>query len=343
MVAPVIRLGVSSCLLGEPVRFDGGHKRDGFLVDTVARLVELVPVCPEVEMGLGVPREAVRLLASTRLPGMAGKPVPPGEDGRSESVDRAPVREIRLVGSRSGIDHTERMARWTDRRLDELSAIPFDGYLLKKGSPSCGLKVKVYDESGMPSSSGRGRFAEALTERWPLLPVEDDGRLQDAGLREHFFVRVFAHHRWRTFLDGRPAMRDLVAFHSSHKYLLLAHSPARGKALGPLVAVGGTRQLAEVLCEYEHGFFAALAVRATRGKHVNVLQHLAGFVSDSINARTRAELAGLIDDYQAGIVSLAVPLTLLRHLLLDDGVHEWARRQEYLAPHPKELALRTGL
>ncbi len=329
MVASVIRLGVSSCLLGERVRFDGGHKRDGYLVGTVGPLVEFVTMCPEIEMGLAVPREAIRLVAVA---------VADGADDPSAQT----AKPIRLVGRRSGIDHTERMALWAERRFAELAAAPFDGFVLKRGSPSCGLKAKVYDESGMPSTMAKGRFAEALTQRWPHLPVEDDGRLQDPALREHFFVRVFAHHRWRAFLASGPTTRDLVEFHSAHKYLLLAHSPAHAKALGPLVADAGRRAFPEALAEYEELFFSAMAVQATVGKHVNVLQHLAGFVKDAIDADDRAELAGLVDDYRAGIVPLLVPVTLLRHHLLKRGVHEWARHQVYLAPHPKELALRTG-
>lgn len=312
---PTIRLGISSCLLGEEVRFDGGHKRDAFLTGTVGELVEWVPVCPEVELGLGTPREPVRLVRSSG--------------------------EVLLLGTRTSRDHTDAMRDYARRRATELRAERLDGYVLKRSSPSCGLyRVKTYDEAGMPAPGGRGLFAEALVETLPLLPVEEEGRLQDPGLRENFFERVFAHHRWQRLVE-EPSAAALVDFHATHKYVLLAHSPGSFRELGRLVARAGTEDLGTLLETYGAEFMRALSVRSTRARHVNVLQHLLGFLKRTIDDRDRAELVALIEDYRNGLVPLVVPVTLLRHHLLRTDSHEWARRQVYLSPYPRELMLRN--
>lgn len=307
-----IRLGVSTCLLGEAVRYDGGHKRDAFLTDTLGPFVEWVPVCPEVEMGLGVPRSPIRLA------GRAGAP--------------------RLVVEKTGEDLTAEMQHWAAGRVRELAALGLHGYVLKRASPSCGLfRVRVYGADGQPGAVGRGLYAAALTEALPLLPVEEEGRLADAGIREAFIERVFAAARWQAFRAERPRARDLVAFHAAHKFALLAHSPRDYPALGRLVAGGLTR---ETLERYGTRFMQALAVRATRARHVNVLQHLAGFLTRQLAGDERAELGEVIAEYRAGLVPLVVPLTLLKHHVRRHGL-AYLADQVYLSPHPKELMLRN--
>jgi uncharacterized protein YbgA (DUF1722 family)/uncharacterized protein YbbK (DUF523 family) len=307
-----IRLGVSSCLLGEEVRHDGGHKRDAFLTDTLGPFVEWVPVCPEVELGLGVPRPPIRLASAAATP--------------------------RLVVATTGEDLTARMQRWAAGRVAELSALGLHGYVLKRASPSCGLfRVRVYGDDGRPGAVSRGVFATALTDALPLLPVEEEGRLADAGLRESFIERVFAAARWQALGQSRPRARDLVAFHAAHKLAILAHSPREYAALGRLVAGGLTR---ETLATYGARFMQALAVRATRARHVNVLQHVAGFFKRQLGGDERAELAEVIAEYRAGLVPLVVPITLLKHHVRRLGI-AYLADQVYLTPHPKELMLRN--
>jgi uncharacterized protein YbgA (DUF1722 family)/uncharacterized protein YbbK (DUF523 family) len=307
-----IRLGVSACLLGESVRYDGGHKRDAFLTDTLGPFVTWVPVCPEVEIGLGVPRPPIRLI------------------GRAEAP--------RLVVEKTGEDLTARMRRWATGRVRELAALGLHGYVLKRASPSCGLfRVRVYDDDGRPGAVGRGLYAAALSEALPLLPIEEEGRLADAGIREAFIERVFAAARWQVFTAGRPRARDLVAFHAAHKFAILAHSPRDYAGLGRLVAAGLTR---ETLDAYGTRFMQALAVRATRARHVNVLQHLAGFFKRQLADDERAELGEVIEHYRRGLVPLVVPLTLLKHHVRRLAVGYLAD-QVYLDPHPREMMLRN--
>jgi uncharacterized protein YbgA (DUF1722 family)/uncharacterized protein YbbK (DUF523 family) len=310
-----IRVGISACLLGERVRHDGGHKRDPFLVDLLGPHVDWVPVCPEVELGLGVPRPTLR------LQGDAGAP--------------------RLVVEKTGEDLTHRMARFAEARVRELQAPGLDGYVLKSRSPSCGLeRVRVYDAGGRLAGAGRGLFAATLARRLPGLPVEEDGRLHDAALRENFVERLFAFARWRRFLAPGPRPRDLVAFHARQKYAVLAHSPARYGELGRLVARAGQPPLRETLAAYGELLMRALAVRATRGRHANVLHHLAGYLKRDLPPGDRTELAGVIDDYRRGLTPLVVPITLLGHHVRRLGLTDLAE-QIYLDPHPKELMLRN--
>ena len=310
-----IRLGVSACLLGEPVRYDGGHKRDLFLTGTLADYVEWVPVCPEVELGLGVPREAIRLV---------GRPEAP-----------------RFVRERTGEDLTPRMRRYAEDRVRQLAALELDGYVLKRASPSCGLfRVRVYRDGGVPSGDGRGVFAAALVERLPMLPVEEEGRLADPALRENFVERVFAMARWRAFVAGHPRPRALVAFHTAQKFAVLAHSAEQYTRLGRLVAKAGRSLAREVVDEYGRGLMTALSVRTSRGRHANVLQHLAGFLKRELGPDERAELAEVIAEYRGGLVPLVVPITLLKHHVRRLGV-TYLADQVYLNPHPKELMLRN--
>jgi uncharacterized protein YbgA (DUF1722 family)/uncharacterized protein YbbK (DUF523 family) len=314
--AQKIRLGVSACLLGREVRDDGGHKRDPFLTETLGPFVEWVPVCPEVEIGLGVPRDTIRLVGEAAAP--------------------------RLVVERTGEDLTARMQRYARSRARELEALDLHGYALKRGSPSCGLfRVRVYDgEGGAPRATGTGAFAQALVGQLPLLPVEEEGRLGDPAIRENFIERVFAMAQWRGFVSRRPKPGDLVAYHTAQKFAVLAHSPSHYASLGRLVAAAGGGRLGARLAEYGTLLIQALSVRATRAWHANVLQHLAGFFKRGLDGTERAELADVIHDYRRGLVPLVVSLTLIRHHVRRLSV-AYLADQTYLSPHPNELMLRN--
>jgi uncharacterized protein YbgA (DUF1722 family)/uncharacterized protein YbbK (DUF523 family) len=316
----LIRLGISACLLGQEVRFDGGHKRDPFLADILGPHVEWVPVCPEVEMGLGTPRETLRLV---RVEG-----------------------STRMITTRTEVDHTDGMNSWAKRRLDALAKEDLSGYVLKKDSPSCGMeRVKVYEaDEGMPARNGRGLFAAALLARVPLLPVEEEGRLSDARLRENFIERVFAYRRLKDLFAswgrGAPGRGALVAFHTAHKMSLLAHSTTAYQELGRLVARAGELTRADLQSQYETRFMQTLALPATTRRHTNVLTHMAGHLKKLIDAPSRQELAACIDEYRRGLVPLVVPITLIRHHVRMHDV-EYLRGQIYLEPHPRELMLRN--
>ena len=313
--APPLRVGISACLLGQQVRFDGGHKRDGFLVETLGQFVEFVPVCPELELGLGVPRETLRL-------------------------ERA-GNEVRLVAPRSGIDHTASMRAFAAKRTAALGRDDLSGYVLKKNSPSCGMeRVRVYAASGIPSRDGRGLFAAALIERYPYLPIEEEGRLNDPRLRDNFIERIFAYHRMRTFFAHRWTHGGLIAFHTAHKLELMAHSPQIYADLGRTVAAARGRDRGELRATYEAAFMTALARLATPARHANVLQHIAGYFHDCLDADARQELVALIEDYRRGLVPLIVPITLIRHHVWRFDV-TYLKGQVYLDPHPKELMLRN--
>jgi len=309
------RLGVSACLLGQNVRYDGGHKRDPFCVDLLGAFVEWVPVCPEVEVGMPVPRPSIRLV------GRAGAP--------------------RLVAQRGGEDWTERMEAWAGERVEALAALDLSGFVLKKDSPSCGMaRVRVHGpKGGAPSRDGAGAFARVLQARLPLLPVEEEGRLHDPLLRESFIERIFGFARWKALVEAGLTRGRLVEFHTAHKLALLAHSPDGYRRLGRLVAGAKGRPLAEVAEAYGALFMASLAAPATRGRHLNVLQHMAGYFKRLLEPE-RKELEDAVTDYGRGHVPLVVPLTLLRSAVRRHGVGYLAG-QTYLDPDPKELMLRN--
>jgi len=315
MTTVPLRLGISRCLLGDEVRFDGGHKRDNFLTDVFGRYVEWVPVCPEVEAGLGTPREAMRLV---------GDPAHP-----------------RLLTITSGRDYTRALEKMTTGRLAELGELDLSGYVFKRGSPSCGVeRVRVYTEQGMPSHSGAGLFARAFVEQFPLIPVEEEGRLCDAPLRENFIERVFCYRRYQDLLECGVTRQAVIQFHTIHKYLLMAHSPQYYQVLGRLVGQAERYRPKELARRYGELFMTALAVKATVRKHVNVLQHILGYFKGQLTAREKAELLGVIGDYHRGLTPLIVPLTLIKHYVQQFEVH-YIRDQVYLNPHPKELMLRN--
>ena len=311
-----IPVGVSSCLLGEAVRYDGGHKLDRYVTGVLGRWFEYVPFCPEALAGLGVPRPPIRL---------AGDPAAP----RAVRVDDASV------------DVTVALEATSRRILPELERVR--GYVFKRASPSCGMeRVKVYQAPGKSPRMGRGIFARAVMEAYPLLPCEEEGRLNDPTLRESFVERVFALDRWRrTMAEGFTAAR-LVEFHTRHKLLLLSHSEVHYRAAGRLVADAGRREPAHVAGEYLRTFMEGMRRRATRRRHANVLQHLAGYLKRRTDSGDRQALAALIDEYRTGAVPLVVPIRFLRHHFRRTP-DRYAEMQHYLEPCPDALGLRNHL
>ena len=309
-----MKVGVSSCLLGRPVRFDGGHKRHEFVVDLLGSFVEYVPVCPEIELGLGAPRDTLRLIKR-------------GQDVRMVMAD--------------GADYTDEMRAYARRRVDELAGDDLDGYILKRDSPSCGMeRVKVHGEAGPAERTGRGLFADALLARLPLLPVEEEGRLSDPRLRENFIERLFAYRRLKDLFEPRWKTGALVAFHTAHKLTLLAHSPEAYRVLGRMVAGARGMPRAPLRDAYQQQFMRALAVVATRARHANVLQHMAGYFRDRLPADSRHEMADAIEEYRRGHLPLIVPITLVKHHVRVLDI-EYLASQIYLQPHPRELMLRN--
>ena len=313
-MADKIRLGISSCLMGNPVRYDGGHQHDRYLTETLGAYVEYVPVCPEVECGLGIPRESMRLV---------GDPASP-----------------RLLTSRSGVDHTGRMCVWADERLKELAKENLDGFIFKKDSPSSGMeRVKVYGEHGMARKIGIGIFARAFMQAFPTLPTEEDGRLHDPGLRENFIERIFVHRRWRLLLAENPGIGDLVAFHTAHKLLILSHSEKIYREMGRLVAQAKTLVKEEAFSTYEQLLMEALKRQSTLKKHTNVLMHMLGYFKQQLSADEKSELIEIIERFKMGYLPLIVPITLLNHYVRKYG-ESYLAGQFYLNPHPLELKLR---
>jgi uncharacterized protein YbgA (DUF1722 family) len=270
-----------------------------------------------MEIGLGAPRPAIRLQRNGGL--------------------------VRLVRPSDGQDLTARMRAWAQERVAQIAKMDLSGYVLKKDSPSCGMeRVRVYDQNGSPGRDGRGIFAEVLMERLPLLPVEEDGRLQDPKLRENFFERAFAHDRLRKlFIEGWTA-GDVVRFHSSEKLLLLSHDPKSYSELGRLVAAVRKHGREDFADRYQRLFMGALAKKASLGRQVNVLEHIAGYFSDKVAASERAEIVALLEDFRKSLVPLAVPLALIRHQVSRVRL-DYIAGQSYLNPHPKELSLRSHL
>jgi uncharacterized protein YbgA (DUF1722 family)/uncharacterized protein YbbK (DUF523 family) len=312
-----VRIGISSCLLGERVRYDGGHKRDSFLADIFGRYVEWVPVCPEFEMGLGVPRESLRLV---------------NEKG-----------DVRLIAPLSGTDNTRLMNVYAEKRLTELEAQQLCGYVLKRGSPSCGMeRVRVYRKGTPLHRSGRGLFAEKLVEHFPYLPVEEEGRLNDVRIRENFVSRVFALRRWQIAVQDGLTAAALMQFHAHHKFALMAHSQVGTKRMGALI--GGVRKptLRDAARSYFELFSQVMRHPPTVRNHVNVLQHMAGYVSEHLDPTDRSELTELIDRYRRSLVPLIVPVTLLRHYVRKYEV-AYLADQVYLDPYPDELMLLNHL
>jgi uncharacterized protein YbgA (DUF1722 family)/uncharacterized protein YbbK (DUF523 family) len=314
---PKVRIGISACLLGQEVRYNGSHKRDDFLVDTFGQFVEWVPVCPEVELGMGTPRPSIRL---ERVNG----------DGSG----------VRLRMPSTGQDLTEAMMDFSRQRVEALATLELDGYVLKKDSPSCGLeRVKIYHGAGAPMKDGRGVFAQVLLARLPHLPLEEEGRLNDPLLRENFITRVFVHHRWHEGEREGWGVASLMRFHERHKFLLMARNQSAMRRLGKLLGEAERGDSIPALADsYLAGLTETLSRPASRRGQTNVLMHLLGFVSDGLDRQDRAELVETIERYRQGLVPLVVPLTLVRHHVRRQGVG-YLRDQVYLEPHPHELML----
>jgi len=310
-----IRIGISSCLLGQKVRYDGGHKLDRFLTDTLGRYVDYVPVCPEVECGLTVPREAMHL---------QGDPANP-----------------RLVTVRTGIDHTQRMRRWAKNRARELEAENLSGFIFRSGSPSSGMeRVKVFKDGGLPAKVGVGMFARAFMEHFPLIPVEEDGRLHDPVLRENFIEAIFTLGRWRKLLEGRKKAGALVSFHTAHKLLILSHSRKHYDSMGRLVAGGGKNDPGGLLSNYERLLTEAMKLKSTRKKNTDVLMHAMGYFRKVLTRDEKQELLEVIERYRIELVPLVVPLTLIRHYIRKYD-QPYLKEQVFFHPHPLEVLLRN--
>jgi len=310
-----IKLGISTCLLGENVRFDGGHKLDRFLTDTLGQYVEYVPVCPEVECGLPVPRESMHL---------EGDPDAP-----------------RLVTSRTKQDMTEKMVNWARRRVVELEKEGLMGFIFKSDSPSSGMeRVRVYNEKGMPAKKGVGMFARAFMEHFPLLPVEEEGRLHDPKLRDNFIERIFALARWRDVLAKGMTRGNLVDFHTRHKLLILSHNPKHHQMMGKLVAQAKAISPKELYDQYQSVLMEALQLKTTPKKNANVLQHMMGYFRDQLSPDEKQELLEIIELYRNEYLPLIVPITLIKHYVRKYD-EPYLREQVYLNPHPLELQLRN--
>lgn len=310
------RIGISACLLGAAVRYNGGHKASS-LCDRLAEHFEFVPLCPETAIGLGIPRAPIRLV---------GDPAAP-----------------RAVGSREpGLDVTEALAAYGTRmaqRLDDLS-----GFILMQRSPSCGMqRVKVYRDNGYPTEGGgSGVFAQAFRATRPDLPMEEEGRLHDPVLRENFVTRVYVCADWDALCRDGLSRGAILDFHARHKYLLMANDPDSYKTLGHLLGDIGQHDPAQFGPHYFSRLMAALGKCATRGTHSNVLQHLSGYLKRALDGDDRRELRQLIDQYRDGVVPLVVPLTLLKHHLRQHP-DDYLARQVYLQPHPETLSLRNAI
>jgi len=307
----VIRIGVSSCLLGQEVRYDGGHAYEPFVAETLSGPFELVPICPEVELGMGTPRETVRLVGQIDTP--------------------------RMVGTHSLQDWTAAMNRWSNCRVRQSDAADFCGYIFKRNSPSCGVfKVKIYPNKGRVRRQGRGLFAAEFTRRFPLVPVEEEVRLQDPRVREHFIVRVFALQRLRRIFAGRWRRDDIMAFHEREAALLQAHDPQGLKKLNDLL--NSTRATFGI--RFQSAFMAILARPATTARHVRVLRYFVGLLGNHISVRERKLIADRIDDFRLGQVPLLVPQAIVQYSGARHGLAT-LQTSSYLNPDPRELALRN--
>ncbi|MBM4054047.1 MAG: DUF523 and DUF1722 domain-containing protein [Planctomycetes bacterium] len=311
-----IKLGISSCLLGEKVRYDGGHKLDHYLKYTLGKFVGWIPVCPEVECGLPSPREPMRLV---------GKP-----------------EDASLLTIKTQKDYTGLMGKWVREKLKELEDEDLCGFVFKSKSPSCGMQgIKVYPAASViPVKKGIGLFARGFMERFPYVPAEDDGRLQDPELRENFIERVFVFYRWKKFLKEDGSIKGFVAFHASHKLLIMSHSAEMLRDIGKLVAQPKETGKKDIYDRYYKMLMAALKLKATIRKNVNVLHHILGYFKKDLSSWEKKELLEIIEHYRKNLMPLIVPIVLLRHYVCKYD-KEYLKLQYYLSPHPVELKLRN--
>ena len=311
-----IKIGVSSCLLGKEVRYNGGHSHNRYITGTLGQYFTFVGVCPEVEAGFGIPRETLRLVGDPESP--------------------------RLLTSRTGKDFTDIMLNWTQKRVTELEKEKLYGFIFKSKSPSSGMeRVKVYTEKGFPGSNkGVGIFARKFMDHFPLVPTEEDGRLNDSVLRENFIERIFALRRWRLMAAERKTLGNIVAFHTAHKLQIMSHSVMHYREMGRLVAKGKELDIQSLYDQYEAIFMQALSLKATVKKNVNVLQHMAGYFKKQLNRDEKQELQEVIEQYHQNFTPLIVPITLFNHYVRKYD-QEYLKNQYYLNPHPIELKLRN--
>jgi uncharacterized protein YbgA (DUF1722 family)/uncharacterized protein YbbK (DUF523 family) len=310
-----IKIGVSSCLLGEHVRFDSGHKKNAYITGVLLNYFEFQPFCPEVEIGLGTPREPIRLVAA-------------GD-------------EVRCQGTRNtDLDFTERLDQVAEKARnwhDELC-----GYILKRDSPSCGMdRVKIYT-NGMPIKNGRGIYAKRMMANFPHLPVEEEGRLEDPHLRENFIQRVYVYSRWKTMCRQKLTISKLQEFHANHKYILMSHDQLHAKELGALLADMMSRDLNSLATEYLNGMMLSLKKIATKKNHANTLKHIQGYLKKHLSTDDKSELTEVIEDYKSGLLPLIVPITLLRHHFRRNP-HDYITQSYYMSPHPGELMLLNNI
>jgi len=310
-----LKIGISRCLLGDKVRWDGGHKHDRYLTDTLGQFVQFVPVCPEVEAGFGIPRESMRLTGNPENP--------------------------RLITFKNKKDVTDRVDRWTKKRVKELEKEDLCGFIFKSGSPSSGMiRVKVYSENGMPEKKGVGLFARSFMNHFPLIPAEDDGRLNNPAIRENFFERIFTLKRWRDRMADSKTMGTLVDFHTRHKLLILSHSQRHYRQMGKLVAEGRKLALTRIYKQYEQLLLEGLSLKTTVKKHINVLQHMMGYFKKDLSGVEKQELLEVFEQYRRELIPLVVPVTLINHYVRKYD-QPYLKLQIYLNPHPVELKLRT--
>jgi uncharacterized protein YbgA (DUF1722 family)/uncharacterized protein YbbK (DUF523 family) len=312
-----IKIGISSCLLGEEVRFDGGHKRDRFITDRLSAFVKFVPVCPEIAIGLGVPRQPIRLVVEGGVHRSVG--------ARDETLDVT--------------ENLVQFARKTSPKLEKIS-----GYIFKSKSPSCGMeRVKLYPkDSSIPNRDGVGIYSRTIMEMMPNLPVEEEGRLNDSVIRENFVERIYVYRRWQEMTDMGITSARLVDFHTRHKLTLLTHGQRGYQQLGRIVANPKKQPVRNLAAEYISQLMTALKRPATRRAHTNVLQHVQGYLKDKLDKSDKQELVQTIEQYRLGFLPLIVPITLLHHHFRRNPV-PYMVKQIYLSPHPPELMLRNSL
>ncbi len=317
MVAQQIPIGISHCLLGAPVRFDGGHKHWSWCTETLTQYFSFQPICPEVESGMSIPREPIRQVE------------------RSDGIQLVATKNITH-------DFTEQLSRYSKNKVESLSEL--SGFIFMKNSPTCGLeRVKVYSEATqMPQKKGIGIFARYFSEKYPLIPVEDSGRLQDAAIRENFIARVFIYHQWNTEIKPNLSSRKLIEFHSKHKFTLLAHCQSAYREAGKRLGNLKEESLETIANEYIAIMMRGLRKIASKKNHTNVLQHLIGFIKEDIEPTQKQEILGSIEEYRNGDIPLLVPITLVRHYINQYGT-PYVKAQSYWQPHPRALKLRSSL
>ncbi len=310
-----IRLGISRCLLGYNVRYDGGHRLDHYLTDTIGKYVDWIDICPEVDCGLPVPREAMRLVGDPKSP--------------------------RLVTIKTNIDYTEKMLNWSKKILPKLSEQSLSGFIFKSGSPSSGLQnVRIYNKKGIPTRNGVGIFAREFVKYFPLLPVEDDGRLHNLQIRENFFEHIFVYNRWQEFLQNDKSIDGLVKFHTAHKLLIMSHSQKHLSLLGKLVANAKSYDKRYVFNEYIKILTEGIKKISTQKNHINIFLHIIGYFKKQLSSEEKKEFLEIVEQYRKNYVPILVPITILRHYI-NKYDNKYLKQQYYLNPHPAELMLRN--